>query len=35
MSNRVTESTVLSVYGSLPKLEVLDVRFNINDAGKK
>jgi hypothetical protein len=35
MSNRVTYGIVLLAFQALPKLEVLDVRFNINDAGKK
>ncbi len=35
MSNRVTEGTVMLAYESLKKLEVLDVRFNINEQSKK
>lgn len=35
MTNRLTEDSVHMVYASLPTLEVLDVRFNINDQAKK
>ena len=35
MSNRVTEKTIPDLFGELKNLEVLDVRFNINDAGVK
>lgn len=35
MSNRVTEKRVPEMYEALEKLEVLDLRFNINDAAIK
>lgn len=35
MSNRVTEKRVPEFYEALDKLEVLDLRFNINDSGIK
>lgn len=35
MSNRVTEDAVYFIYESIKRLEVLDVRFNVNDAVKK
>lgn len=35
MSNRVNEDSVYFIYEKIKGLEVLDVRFNVNDAVKK
>lgn len=35
MSNRITEVAVFFVYEQISKLEVFDVRFNINDNAKR
>jgi hypothetical protein len=35
MSNRITSHAVFAIFQHLSNLEVLDVRFNINDAATK
>ena len=35
MSNRITEAAVFFVYEQMGKMEVFDVRFNVNDNAKR